>query len=195
VGAVGLGAGTIAAYGMPGDVIRFYEINPEVVRIAQDERFFTYLADSKAEVEVVLGDARLEMEREIAEGRPMGYDLLVIDAFSGDSIPTHLIDREAVEVYLAHLNPDGILAFHISNRHINLEPVTALLADEFGLHASRVWATGSDWQGSAATWVLLAREEHVLASPTLQAVSSPLARLPGLRVWTDEYSNLLQVLR
>lgn len=195
VGIVGLGAGTVAAYGQPGDVIRFYEIDPQVVEIAQDRRYFTYLAKSSASIEIILGDARLSMERELDENQPQDYDLLAVDAFSGDSIPTHLINREAVALYLEHLSKDGILAFHISNRHLNLEPVVARLGVEFGLSGATIVGGGQDWLGTNSTWVLLSRSPIALGTPQIAAVKQAVEQRPALRLWTDDYSNLFQVLR
>ena len=192
---VGLGVGTMAAYGREGDTIRFYEINPEVLRLASNPKYFTYLLDSPAEVDVVLGDARLSMERELREDGSQNYDLLAVDAFSGDSIPTHLINKEAMAVYLAHLKQDGILAFHVSNRHIELEPIVALLAEEYGLESVEIHGGSSDWQGSYAVWVLLSRQTGVLSVPEIDQAAQPLVIKPGLRIWTDDYSNLIQVLR
>ncbi len=194
-GIVGLGAGTVAAYGQPGDVIRFYEIDPQVVIIAQDRRYFTYLANSSASIDIILGDARLSMERELEENQPQNYDLLAVDAFSGDSIPTHLINREAVALYLEHLAENGILAFHISNRHLNLEPVVARLGDEFGLLEATIVGGSQDWLGTNSTWVLLSRSPVALGTPKIAAVKQAVERRPALRLWTDNYSNLFQVLR
>src|SRR5262245_19730024 len=133
VGIVGLGTGAIAAYGEAGDRFRFYEINPQVLTLAHTE--FTYLSDSQANVSVALGDARLVLERE----SPQGYDALIVDAFSGDAIPIHLLTREAVQVYRKHLSPSGVLLFHISNRFVDLKPALARLAVEEGLDARFVY--------------------------------------------------------
>jgi hypothetical protein len=195
VGAIGLGIGTVASYGRPDDIFRFYEIDPEVIRIAQDARYFTYLQDSAAEIELVLGDARLSMERELEEGRPQQYDLLIVDAFSGDSIPTHLINREATALYLEHMAPGGIIAFHISNRHIDLEPITAQLAETFGLDGVKIVGGSQDWEGSHATWVLLSPDPAVLSGFGFTSVRQELEGDPEVRLWTDDYSNLFQVLR
>lgn len=195
VGMVGLGAGTVAAYGKPGDTFRFYEIDPNVVRIARDSGYFTYLQDSQAEIEIVLGDARLSMERELLEGHPQQYDLLAIDAFSGDSIPTHLINREAVALYLEHLDDDGILAFHISNRHLDLEPVVARLAEAYQLSPVVIHGGSQDWEGSPASWVLLARDRVLFDAPAIYQASSALTGKSTVRLWTDDYSNLFQVIR
>src|SRR3972149_2130446 len=132
LGMVGLGAGTLAAYGKPGDVVRFYEINPQVVNIARTR--FHYLGDSRAKVEVALGDARLSLERE----PPQRFDVLAIDAFSGDAIPTHLLSAEAMDVYVRHLKPDGVIVFHVTNRYLDLAPVVARIAASRGLRAGLI---------------------------------------------------------
>lgn len=195
IGVVGLGVGTMAAYGRAGDTIRFYEINPQVVQLARDSGYFTYLTDTPAAVEIVIGDARLSMERELAAGEPQGYQLLVVDAFSGDSIPIHLINREALQTYLAHLADDGILAFHISNRHIDLQPVVALLAEAYDLEAALIQGGSDDMQGSYSVWALLGSRETMRGMPEIAARRAELNTNPGLRIWTDDYSNLYQVLR
>ena len=123
IGIIGLGIGTLASYGRPGDYIKFYEIDPEVINVAHNENYFTYLSDCQAQVETVLGDARISLERELAENSPQHYDIFVIDAFTSDAIPAHLLTKEAFEIYLSHLNSDGIIAVHITNRHLNLVPV------------------------------------------------------------------------
>jgi SAM-dependent methyltransferase len=158
VGVVGLGVGTLAAYGRSGDVYRFYEINPQVIDAARKEFFF--LSDSAAKIETVLGDARLAMEREA----PQQYDVLVIDAFSSDAIPVHLITREAMGVYLRHLKPGGVLAIHITNRFLRLGPVVKRLADDQSLHAILIDddAKGSDL--ATTDWVLLSRNCRACAS-------------------------------
>ena len=134
---IGLGAGTLAAYGLLGDTIRFYEINPAVEPIARNA--FTYIRDSGAKIDVVPGDARASLASE----PPQGFDVLVVDAFSGDAIPVHLLTREALALYRRHLAPGGILAFHISNQHINLGPPIAVLAESSGLEA-RLFSTASE---------------------------------------------------
>ena len=139
VGAIGLGVGTVAAYARPGDLFRFYEINPEVLRLATQR--FTYLADCRGTCEVVLGDARLSLE---AEEPPQPFDLLVLDAFSGDAIPTHLLTREAFDVYRRHLAPDGAIAVHISNNYLNLAPVVRRLAEHCGMKTTHIWAEGDN---------------------------------------------------
>ncbi len=155
IGVVGLGVGTIASYGRPGDVIRFYEIDPDVIAFARDSRYFSFLRDSPAKVDIIVGDARLSMERELAHNERQGFDILVIDAFSGDSIPTHLLTKEAIQLYLAHLKPNGILAFNISNRHLDLEPVLTLAGEHFGLSGVLIAQNNpKDQLGAASEWAL-----------------------------------------
>ena len=157
VGIIGLGTGTIATYGSKGDVYRFYDINPAVIAIAR--RDFSYLAKSDATIEIALGDARLSMEREA----PQGFDVLAIDAFSSDAIPVHLITREALSVYLRHMKPGGIIAFHVTNRYLDLAPVVQQLADAAGLHAVLVADDGDGALASRSDWVLLSDSEAALA--------------------------------
>jgi hypothetical protein len=188
VGIIGLGAGTIAAYGDSDDVYRFYEINPEVERIARKE--FKFLAESDAKIEVAIGDARLNLEREAAQG----FDVLAVDAFSSDSIPVHLITVEAVEVYLRHMKPDGVIAFHVSNRFLDLKPVLLQIAQKLGLEFAFVHEPDSDG-GTTSDWVLLTRNKSILARKEIVAITQPVVPQPGWRLWTDDYNNLLQVLR
>jgi len=194
VGVIGLGTGTIAAYGRPGDVFRFYDIDANVMRIARDE--FTFLADSRARVETALGDARLTLEREPAQG----FDVLAVDAFSSDAIPVHLITREALHTYLRHMKPDGIVAFHVSNRFLDLIPVVARLATELQLQASLVADDPDDEDDSSfksrSDWVLVSRDAAALKAPTIiEAGAAPAEDRPGWRTWTDDYSNLIQILK
>lgn len=194
VGVIGLGVGTLMAYGEPGDVFRFYELDPEVIRLAQDSPYFSYLKDSRATIQIVAGDARLALERELLQGS-QGFDLLVVDAFSGDSIPTHLLTREAFEVYLVHLAPQGILAVHISNKHVDLQPVLARAQQSLGLAGRFIGAAGSQPLGNFSLWVLLARDEQSLNNPVIDSAGIPLQGGEKIRLWTDDYSNLFQVLR
>jgi hypothetical protein len=153
IGIVGLGVGTIAIYGNETDTIRFYEINPEVERLAR--QYFTYIEDSEARVEVVLGDARLTMENE----PPQHYDVLVLDAFSSDAVPTHLLTAEAIEIYLKHLADDGVLAFHISTMHLDLHSVVWKLAEHFGLETAWIENHEDEQVGALASdWILLSRD-------------------------------------
>jgi SAM-dependent methyltransferase len=193
VGVIGLGTGTLAAYGKKGDLYRFYDIDPRVMDIARNE--FTYLADSKAEIELALGDARLTLERE----KPQGFDVLAVDAFSSDAIPVHLITREALGVYLRHVRPDGIVAFHVSNRFLDLIPVVARLAREHGAHAVLVSDEEDDDDGSLRSrsdWVLVSRDPAALKRPAIaEAGARPAEDQPAWRTWTDDYSNLIQILK
>ena len=188
VGIVGLGAGTIAAYGATGDVLRFYEINPQVITIAR--RDFTYLKDSDAKIEIALGDARLNLEREPARG----FDVLAIDAFSSDAIPMHLITREAVEIYEKHLNATGVIAFHVSNRYLDLKPVVNAIAESRGLAATWIRETYNDG-GTRSDWILLAKDKTLLGKPEILEGSRAIPPTPNRRVWTDDFNNLLQALR
>jgi hypothetical protein len=188
VGVVGLGTGTLAVYGETGDVFRFYEINPGVVSIAQ--RDFTYLADTAATVEIALGDARLNLERE-AEQR---FDVLAIDAFSSDSIPVHLLTVEALAVYERHMQHDGIIAFHISNRFLQLHPVVEQLATARGLTIA--WLEETRDNGSTVSdWILLSKDPTALAKPYIAAAAQPIPTRPEWRLWTDDFNNIVQVLR
>ena len=189
VGVIGLGTGTLAAYGREGDVFRFYEINPEVVRFAREQ--FTYLADSGAKTDVVPGDARLALEREA----PQGYDVLAVDAFSSDAIPVHLITREALALYLRHVKPGGIVAFHVSNRFLDLGPVVARLASENGAQVTGVYEKGGeDEDRTQSDWILVSRDATALEHPEILDAEEVEDR-PEWRTWTDDYSNLVQVLR
>ncbi len=196
VGVVGLGIGTIAAFGRTGDYIRFYEINPAIIGVATRRNgYFTYIHDSRARVDIVAGDARLSMERELKAGRPQRFDILVIDAFSGDAIPVHLLTREAMAVYLDELNQGGVLALHISNSYLDLRPVIARLAQHYNLHSGWVHSQGLGRLTQTSDWVLLAREKTVLDQPAISAMLQPLETSAAVAMWTDDYSNLFQVLR
>jgi SAM-dependent methyltransferase len=192
VGVIGLGAGTLAAYGRKGDEYRFYDINPQVIEVARKE--FNYLSDSEARVEVVLGDARLNLEREA----PQRFDVLAVDAFSSDSIPVHLITKEALGAYLRHMKPGGVIAFHVSNRFLSLPPVVARIAREQGMQATLVSDNGKEGDDDHTTtdWVLLSRDPAALEAPEIKAASpEPPEEKPGWRTWTDDYSNLVQILK
>ena len=196
IGVVGLGVGTAAAYVyMPGHTIRFYEINPEVCRLS--EKYFTYLADARARganVEIVLGDARLSLEREL--GDPQRFNVLVLDAFSGDSIPMHLLTKEAFDIYLKHLEPDGAIAVHVSNRTLELAPIAYGLAEHFGMGARRIFAVDAKHGGSAADWVILSHNAQMLDGLHLVEGSKPRnPPKPPFPLWTDQRHNLLDVLR
>lgn len=189
IGVVGLGAGTLATYGRPGDVYRIYEINPQVIDVAQTE--FSFLTDSSAKIETVLGDARLNMERE----PPQQYDVLAIDAFSSDSIPVHLITKEAMAVYLRHIKPDGIIAFHVTNRFLRLAPVVKRIADEYQLRTALIIDDAEDNDLAKTDWVLVARNGKLLGRDKIAGVASEIDAIPGLKLWTDDYNNLFKILK
>jgi len=190
VGVIGLGAGTLAAYGKRGDSFRFYEINPQVVQIANG--WFTFLKQSPAKSEIILGDARLSLESEESQQ----FDVLAVDAFSGDAIPVHLLTKEAFAVYFRHLKPDGILAVHTSNTYLNLAPVVKLLAEDAD-YATRLIASDEDITRliSSADWVLVTRNQHFLNVPETFSGSQTIIVPSNLRLWTDDYNNLFDILR
>jgi hypothetical protein len=190
MGAVGLGIGTIAAYGQTGDSFRFYEINQQVEDMAQ--ALFFYLRESKAHIEIVMGDGRLSLERE----RAAPFDVIAVDAFSGDAIPVHLLTREAVALYLRHLKPEGVLAFHVSNNYLDLGSVVKQLADEIHYEAILVRNHENDDDLILPSdWVLVTRNKAVLDNTGLKVHSIAIAPRTGLRTWTDDYNNLLQILK
>ena len=197
VGVLGLGTGTLAAYGQPGDIYRFYEINPMVIELAKGAGgYFTFLEDSPASVEIVPGDARLSLERELANGSLQNFDLLALDTFDSDSIPVHLLDEQAFDIYLQHLKPDGILAVHISNRHFDFVPVVWKLAQHFDLHMVLIENPENDPGGLSSSWVLLSRDASSLGDPEVERYATRLDNYtPNIRLWTDDYSNPLQILR
>jgi hypothetical protein len=195
VGAVGLGVGTLAAYGRPGDTYRFYEINPAVVSLSASRGgVFRYVPDSAARVDVCLGDARLSLEREAAAGLPP-FDVLAVDAFSSDAIPMHLLTREALRVYLARLAPDGILALHVSNRQLDLVPIVRSLAESLALPAVLVDVKGNGEEVWSTTWALLCRDAPTLRAPGIADIAQKLPDDRRVRVWTDDYSNLFDALK
>jgi len=196
VGVVGLGVGTIAAWGRPGDYFRFYEINPAVIGVASDQHgYFSFLRDTSAQVTVVPGDARLSMERELAAGHSQQFDVLAIDAFNGDAVPTHLLTREAMLIYLSELKPDGVLAVHISNLYLDLRPVLAEHSRELNLLYGFVHVDEKDVVDWSSDWVLLAHNDKVLGQPEISARLEPRDRVPRVRPWTDDYSNLFQLIK
>jgi SAM-dependent methyltransferase len=191
VGVIGLGAGTLTTYARPVDHYRVYDINPLVVKIAHTQ--FTFLSDCMAPHEVVLGDARLSLERE----PPQKFDVLAVDAFSGDAIPVHLLTREAYRLYWRHLKPDGVLAVHVSNRYLSLGPVVALGAAESGKKAKMVSFEANDRDATEETdsdWVLVTSRPGFFEQPELK-VATAIGPIQGLRMWTDDYSNLYRILR
>ena len=192
VGVIGLGAGSLLAYARPGDEWIFYELDPMVVEIA--ERQFSFQRLSPAKAQYVLGDGRLSLEREA----PRNYDLLAIDAFSGDSIPMHLITREAMAVYLKHLNPGGALVFQATNRYVDLLPVIRRLADEFGMQTAWIEdlpprSTTGDF-AFETDQVIVTKNAALLQAPLIKSVSQPARKRDDLKLFTDDYYNLLRIL-
>jgi spermidine synthase len=190
-GVVGLGAGVLSNYGRAGDTSRIFEINPLVEKIAQSQ--FTFFPHSPADKKILMGDARLVMERL----EPQDFDLLAVDAFSSDAIPIHLLTREAMQLYARHLKPNGVLALHISNRYLNLEPVCYGGAEFLGRSA---WTVADEGEVatylSSSTWVLVSADEGLPKTPQfVNADITPSKTTKGFRPWTDDYSNIVQILR
>ena len=195
VGIVGLGAGTIAAHGPAGDRFRFYEIDREVVTLTKE--YFYFLRESAAEVQIVLGDARIALARELENGGSQQFDILVIDAFSGDAPPTHLLTREAFDLYWTHLAPDGILAVNITNQHLDLSPVVRTPAEERGKQAVFIYNSPRQRDRiDQARWVLVTDNQAFLTSESvLEHVTPwPADAIPHV-AWRDDYSNLLNLIK
>lgn len=199
VGLVGMGVGTLATLAHAGDVYRFYEINPDVYKLsapasAGEPPYFTYLRDSPGKIEVVLGDARVSLEREASRGELQNFDVLVLDAFSSDAIPMHLLTREAFHVYGEHLRgQDSVIAVHISNQTLDLRPVVAGIARDFGFHAVRVDLPTAGLF-SQSDWILLSRDANSLSGEEIMAGSEPFPAKTQPLSWTDDYCNLLKVM-
>ncbi|MBV8812348.1 MAG: fused MFS/spermidine synthase [Acidobacteriaceae bacterium] len=190
VGIVGLGVGTVAAYGQPGDTFRFYEINPQVIEIA--ESLFFYLRQTPSKVQIVEGDGRLSLEPDTSPP----FDVLALDAFSGDAIPVHLLTAQAMTLYQRHVRPNGAIAFHVSNNYLDLAPVVRRLAQSAGYKTILIHNHGEDEESILpADWVIVTNNETVLADPALKLRSRVIAPRPGLRLWTDTYNDLLQTLK
>jgi hypothetical protein len=194
VGVVGLGVGTMAGYARPNDDYRIYEINPIVSRFSDEGEYFTYLTDARrrgAKVEVILGDGRLSLERE----SPQQFDLLVLDAFSGDSIPAHLLTREAMEIYRKHMAPGGVIAVHITNSYLYLAPVVRGLAKEARLGATRIYtARDNDQDLLRNDWMLLTEDEKLLAAFPAEPPKDEKDDFE-IPLWTDHYNNLFKILK
>jgi hypothetical protein len=195
VGVIGLGAGVLAAWMRPGDLLTFYEISPTVAEIAKSE--FTYLVDTAARTRVVLGDGRLSLERE----PPAGYDVLGIDAFSSDSIPMHLITREAMATYVRSIAPDGVIVFQATNRFVSLPPLIKRLAAEFGMQAVNVVDEARPADDGPEAWlssteqVIVTKNRRLLAAAPIAEGGAPIADRPELPLFTDSHSNLLRILK
>ncbi|MBL8483254.1 MAG: fused MFS/spermidine synthase, partial [Rhodocyclaceae bacterium] len=189
VGLIGLGAGTLAVYGEPGDVYRFYEINPQVIDFARDE--YSFMRDSRARVDTVLGDARLSLEA----AAPENFDVLAIDAFTGDSIPAHLITREAMQVYMRHMAPRGIIAFHVTNKFVRLAPMVELIARDLGLATALIHDEAENSDLRRTDWVLVAQDASVLAAAPFASRTTHDPAPARLKLWTDDFNNIFDVLR
>lgn len=194
VGIIGLGAGSIMAHAREGDVFRLYEINPQVVDLAYKE--FTFLTGTKAKTEVILGDGRLSMERE----PPQQYDVIAVDAFSGDAIPMHLLTRESLAIYVRHLKPDGVIAFQATNRFVDIAPVVERLAAEHGMTAVMITdyppsSDGADYWLSSTDQILITRNQALLDHERIRSAAEKIPRRPNFPVWTDDFNNLLTVLK
>jgi hypothetical protein len=196
IGVIGLGAGTLAAYGRPGDTMRFYELNPQVIAYSEGANpYFTFLRDSSAKIEMVLGDARISLEREFTENSPQNFDVLVIDAFSSDAVPAHLLTSEAMDVYLKHVRgPDSVLAFHVSNKVLDLRYVLAALAAQKQLAVVRLNKRDSNDSAERSDWVMLARNPQALQLSSFNGHTAPMPEPDKRMLWTDDYSNLFRVL-
>ncbi|MBN1248949.1 MAG: fused MFS/spermidine synthase [Anaerolineae bacterium] len=196
IAVLGLGAGTIATYGRPGDRIVFYEIDPQVIAYADGAGgYFSYLRDSRAAVDIVRGDARLSLAREFADGGSRRYDLVVVDVFSGDAPPVHFLTREAFALYLAHLAPEGLLAMHISTTHVDLKPVVVALARDAGVSGVLVEDLGDGQTCFPSRWAVMARQPEALGSGLWETYHDlQTAYDPAVRLWTDSYSNLIRVI-
>jgi spermidine synthase len=188
IGVIGMGAGVVAAYGRKGDRVRFYEIDPDVISAA--DNYFYFTKNSKSEIDVVLGDARLSMEREPAQE----FDLFIIDAFSSAAIPTHLLTKEAFEVYLRHLKPGGVFVLHITNRYIDLRPVVARLARKFGLEVRAVKVKARpDELVVDSIWVIMTSNSEFFDKSEFADIKT--VELPMGELWTDDYSNVFGLLK
>ena len=189
IGSIGMGCGTLAVYGRKGDLMRIYEINPLVQDLAR--QWFSYLGECRGRVEVVLGDARFELERQA----PNDFDVLIVDAFSGDAIPVHLLTREAFGTYFRHLKPSGVLAVHVSNRYLGLAPVVKLAADHYGKKALEVTTAEDDDTGANySSWVLVSGDGAFFENAEVKPSTSEIEVARAIRPWTDDYSNLYQIV-
>jgi len=195
LGIIGLGSGTIGVYLKPKDKFVYYEIDPDVERIAR--QYFTYLNDGGEQIEVVLGDGRISMERELKKQGSRKFDILAIDAFSGDAIPIHLLTREAFELYFQHLNSDGVLAVHISNRYVELEPLIYNMGKKFNMDTVLVKKGKNRAKGiKGSTWVLISNNQEFMQHPRVLAYVDrwPTVVQQKQIIWTDDYSNLVELL-
>lgn len=194
IAVVGLGGGVLATYGKRADKMTFYEINPAVIRASRE--YFTYLKDSAAQIHIIPGDARLSMEKQLdSDNRPQ-YDVIVLDAFIDDAIPTHLLTREAFADYVRLLEPkEGVIAVHISNRYLDLEPVVTKAAQSLGMGYATILTEDSEYTISSSSWMLLSYNKTFMGDPVIVKANDPEdSQLSDVQLWTDQYSNLWQVL-
>ncbi len=194
IGMIGLGAGCLAAHGKTSDLIRFFEINPAVVQVA--ENYFYYLENSKAHTEIVMGDGRISLERALVKNGGSQFDILALDAFSGDAPPVHLLTEEAFKLYWQHLSPEGVIVVNVSNRHLNLRPVVRGAGEALGVQA--VLIANYEFSGSelfSSEWILIPKNETFLKIDEIrQAIDPWPADIPPTVRWTDDYSNLFRLL-
>ena len=192
MGVIGLGGGVLATWTESGDEIRFYEVNPQVVELAHS--YFTYLKDSPGKASVVVGDARVQLEQELAKSGSNNFDILIVDAFNSDSIPVHLLTRECLQLYWKHLKADGILAIHISNRYLDLLPVIADCGgrvDHSVQLFDRRYDEGAEIQ---CTWVLIAANQKLLEHELVKTSRSPWPKGIEEIVWTDDFNSVWQLI-
>jgi spermidine synthase len=197
VGILGLGIGTLTAYGQPGDDYRLYEINPIMEDLAEGEDgYFTYLADTSAKKTVILGDARLSLENELTAHGSNNFDVLVMDVFSSDSVPVHLVTKESFDIYLKHLAPDGILAVNISTRYLDLIPVMWQLSKYYSLSMVVIPTEGDGRIVFPSLWVIMSRSPQEFQVPAIaERVFSLKDYSTNIPLWTDDFNNLFQILR
>jgi hypothetical protein len=195
IGLVGLGTGSLAVYARKDDYLRIYEINPAVERLARTQ--FKYLDYCQAKVDVVMGDARLMMERELQEKKSQQFDLLALDAFSSDAIPVHLLTKEAFEIYFQQLKADGVLAVHISNRYLDLRPVVEKLSEHFKVNVVTISDDNEpDWWIYATTWMLVTKDKEFLKGDRIKDVAEePSADTKASPLWTDDYASLYSIMK
>jgi len=192
VGLVGMGIGVLSVHGKAGDVFRFYEIDPAVIKLAQHKEWFSFLTDSEAKIEIVPGDGRISLEQEA----PNHFDVLVLDAFSGDQVPVQTLTMEAFELYLRHLADGGVIAVHISNRNLDLLPVLVQVRNRLNLYAAYIKTSGDMRITANAEWVLLTRNAEFVHQPAIARVDVLRPQsVRDIRPWTDDYSNLLSVMK
>ena len=195
VGLIGLGVGTLAVYGREGDYYRFYEINPAIIELATSrDGYFSYVSDCKAKVDIVLGDARISLENE----QPQQFDILALDAFCGDTPPIHLLTEQAFHIYLRHIRDGGVIAIHISNRYLNFRPILWKIADKLGLAAADIISQPNNDLSCEADWFLLTKDKSFLTQKHIVDASTPriaAEELDSIQIWTDDYSNLFQLLQ